>query len=113
MSERRAGLRWLLAAPLGLYLAVFLLYPSAYAVKLAFTDSASGDFPSLTAFRSLWRDRLFWQAAAGNLIVPALSVALELLAGLGLALLLAARMPARGILSCCRCGGFWLCRPSK
>jgi len=93
-----AARSWLLGAPLALYLVVFLAYPSAYALKLALTDGASGRFPSLEPVRALLGDRLFWQALAGNLVVPALSVALELVAGLALALLLAARMPARRLL---------------
>jgi ABC-type sugar transport system permease subunit len=88
----------LLLAPLILYLALFLAYPSAYAVKLAFTDTASGTFPSLESFRLLWRDGLFWRALAGNAILPVATVALELAAGLALALLLAARLPARRLL---------------
>ncbi len=90
--------RLFLAAPLVLYLAAFLVYPSLYAVKLAFTDGTTGEFPSFTSFRVLARDELFWRAALGNLVVPLASVALELVAGLGLALLLAARMPARRLL---------------
>lgn len=94
MRRRRA----LLAAPLALYLAAFLLYPSLYAVKLSLTDATSGAFPSLESFRILWRDGLFWQAVGGNVVVPLASVVLELVAGLGLALLLAERMPGRRLL---------------
>lgn len=90
--------RLVLAAPLVLYLAAFLVYPSLYAVKLSLTDGTTGEFPSLASFRVLARDDLFWRAALGNLVVPLASVALELVAGLGLALLLSARMPARRLL---------------
>ena len=45
--------RWLLAAPLVSFLAIFLAYPTAYAVKLAFTDTVAGRFPSLASFRAL------------------------------------------------------------
>jgi ABC-type sugar transport system permease subunit len=65
------------------------------AVKLAFTDTVGGVFPSLESFRTLARDELFWRALAGNVVVPAATVVLEIGAGLGLALLLASRMPAR------------------
>jgi len=90
--------RLVLAAPLVLYLAAFLVYPTIFALRLAFTDATTGAFPSLASFRVLWRDALFWRAVAGNLVVPVASVALELIAGLGLALLLSARMPARRLL---------------
>jgi len=97
-AARRAARGWLLAAPFALYVAAFLAYPTLYAAKLALTDPASGVFPSLESFRVLADDRLFWQAAAGNLVLPVLSVALELAAGLALALLLAARIPGRRLL---------------
>lgn len=88
----------LAAVPLVLYLAVFLAYPIADAVRLAFTDSVSGAFPSLESFRTLAADGLFWDALVLNLCLPAAAVALELVAGLGLALLLAERLPARRLL---------------
>lgn len=87
-----------IAAPLFLYLALFLVYPTLYAMKLAFTDSLSGDFPSLANFHTLWRDPLFWRAVAGNVVLPIASVAVELIVGLGLAVFLAARFPGRRLL---------------
>lgn len=94
--ERRRFLpTTLLAAPLVLFLAFMLGYPMLSAVRLALTDPLSGAVPSVENFRALWRDRLFWQATAGNIVIPLVSLALELVAGVGLALLLAARMPAR------------------
>jgi ABC-type sugar transport system permease subunit len=88
----------ILGLPLVGYLALFLVYPTLYAVKLAFTDTIAGSFPSLQNFRTLASDELFWQALAGNLVLPVLTVALELASGLALALLLAARLPARRLL---------------
>jgi ABC-type sugar transport system permease subunit len=90
--------RWLLAAPLVTYLVVFLAYPTAVALKLAFTDTVAGRFPSLASYRLLADDALFWRAVVGNLVLPALTVALELASGLALALLLAARLPGRRFL---------------
>jgi len=85
----------LAAAPLVLYLAAFLAYPALVAVRLAFTDATGGAFPSLASFRVLVSDELFWRAVAGNLVVPAATVALEVVAGLALALALAWRFPGR------------------
>src|SRR5262245_8725289 len=90
--------RWLLAVPLVAYLALLLVYPTAYAVRLAFTDTTDGAFPTLENFRLLRADALFWRALAGNLLLPAAIVAVELVSGLALALLLAARLPARRLL---------------
>jgi multiple sugar transport system permease protein len=89
---------WVLVGPLLVYLVLFLAYPTAWALRLALTDSSTGGFPSLASFRLLADDRLFWRALANNLGLPVLTVVLELLSGLGLALLLARRLPARRLL---------------
>src|SRR5690606_31219717 len=93
----RARSPWL-AAPLVLYLALFLLFPSLHALVLAFRDPASGALPSVASFRTVARDALFWRALAGNVLVPAVTVAIEIASGLALALLLAERLPARRLL---------------
>lgn len=85
----------LLAAPLLLYFLLLLVYPSLYALRMAFTDPLTGGFPSLTHFRPLGEDRLFWRAVANNAILPIVSVALELALGLALAVVFAARFPGR------------------
>jgi ABC-type sugar transport system permease subunit len=87
-----------LAAPLIAWLAVFLVYPTLWAVRLALTDTVTGQFPSLHGFRTLAADPLFRRALWGNLAIPAVTVALELASGLALALLLTARLPARRLL---------------
>jgi ABC-type sugar transport system permease subunit len=95
LTRPKAGFEVMLAAPLLLYLALFVAYPTAYALKLAITDTLTQTFPSLSNFRLLWDDRLFWRAVLGNLALPLLSVAVELALGLALALLLASRFPGR------------------
>ena len=87
-----------LAAPVVVYFAVFLVYPTLYALQLAFTDSLTQAFPSTENFRTLWRDQLFWRAVLGNLIIPLLSVAVELVIGLALAIFLSVRFPGRRLL---------------
>lgn len=94
----RTARRWLPAAPLLLYLAVFFAYPSASVVVLALTDSLGAGFPSFESFRALADDALFWRALCLNVVLPILSVVLELAAGLALALLLAARFPGRQLI---------------
>jgi ABC-type sugar transport system permease subunit len=89
---------WLLAAPLVVYLAAFLAYPTAYALRLALTEPVTGAFPSLENLRDLARDDLFRRSLVNNLVLPAVTVTLELAAGLALALLLAVRLPARRLL---------------
>ena len=95
MGRTTVARQWAPAAPLLLYLVLFLGYPTAYALKLAFTDSLTQGFPSLTNFRLLWGDQLFWRALLGNLALPIATVAVELILGLALAVLLTTRFPGR------------------
>jgi len=88
---------WLLA-PMVAVLALTLVYPMLYAVRLAFTDPLTGDFPSLANYAQLARDELFWRALRNNALLPAASVAVELVLGLALALFLSQRFPGRGAL---------------
>jgi ABC-type sugar transport system permease subunit len=91
----RRAQAWWLVAPLLAALLVFLAYPMGYALVLAFTDPLSGAFPRLTNFTQLGADPLFWRAARNNLLLPFASVAVELTAGLALALFLTLRFPGR------------------
>lgn len=88
----------LLLAPLLLYLALFLAFPALYALKLAFTSSLTGTFPSLVNFRVLMREPLFWRAVINNVLLPICSVAVELVIGLSLALFLTAQFRGRRVL---------------
>lgn len=92
---RRRGVRGLPALPLVLFLVVTLAWPLLRAIALALTDGATGAFPSVENLRVLGSDPLFRRALLGNLAVPVASVALELVAGVALALLLARRLPGR------------------
>src|SRR5213080_4586573 len=76
---------WLPAAPLLLYLAAFLVQPTLYAVKLSFTDTLTGAFPSVANFRLLVADGLFWRAVVGNVVLPIAIVAVEVAGGLAAA----------------------------
>ncbi len=89
---------WLLSAPFLLFLALFFAYPVGYAIYLAFVDPITGSWPSLGAFAGVAADSLFWRAALNNVLLPLLGVALELVAGLGLALFLNLRFRGRGAL---------------
>jgi ABC-type sugar transport system permease subunit len=88
----------LLAVPLLLFLALVLVYPMAYAVRLALTEPLTGVFPSLENVRLLAADGLFWRAVSSNVALAVASVMVELATGLGLALLLATRLPGRRML---------------
>src|SRR5690348_6178897 len=74
------------AGPILFVLAV-LLAPAVQGILLSFDRGG----PSLANYAVVLRDRLFWRALAGNLIVPAGSLAVEFAIGLALALTLSAR----------------------
>jgi multiple sugar transport system permease protein len=97
-SSRPGRRAWLLAAPVVLYLAFFLVYPAAQAIQLALTDTISGRFPSLANLDTIAHDALFHRALIDNLVLPIATVALEIVSGLALALLFAAHFPGRRVL---------------
>jgi ABC-type sugar transport system permease subunit len=89
---------WLLVAPMLGVLALFLAYPMVYAVRLALTDPLSGRFPSLVNYAQIAGDELFWRAVRNNALLPLASIAVELVAGLALALFLSLRFRGRSAL---------------
>ncbi|MDX2169081.1 MAG: sugar ABC transporter permease [Deltaproteobacteria bacterium] len=94
---RRAAC-WALLAPLIAVQGLLLVYPVAYAVRLAFTDPLTGAAPTLRNYAQIASDPLFWRAARNNALLPLASVAVELLVGLTLALWLSRRFRGRGAL---------------
>lgn len=95
MSRTRA---WLYATPLLAALLLLLVYPMGYAIVLALTDPLSGRVPSDANLLEIGRDPLFWRAAVNNGVLPLVSVAVELIVGLALALFLSLRFPGRAAL---------------
>lgn len=80
--------------PLIVYLSLFLLYPSLYALRMALTTK-TGEF-TLSNFGFILRDPVFWIALRNNVIVPVGSVIFELIVGLGIALLVSREFFLRG-----------------
>ncbi|MGH7950097.1 MAG: carbohydrate ABC transporter permease [Candidatus Binataceae bacterium] len=68
-------------------LALILVAPALQGAVLSF-DSCG---PSLQNYSKIFSDPMFWTALANNLTIPVASLALELVAGLALAMLLTAR----------------------
>lgn len=88
-----------LVIPAILFLLAFLFYPTLYAIKLAASPTrAEASFPTLSNFKALVGGPFFWPAVRNNLILPLFSVAIELLAGLGLALFLTSKFKGRTVL---------------
>lgn len=85
----------LLLVPLLLYLLGFTLIPIGQATVLAFTDYLSGNFPSLASFNYIFGHFQFREAVFNTLFITVAGLSLELLLGLGLALLLLERFRGR------------------
>lgn len=107
--KRRCGeelLAYSFLWPTLLVLGALLLYPLADVVRLSFYDSNlhTATWVGLGNYVALYHDPLFWTAFLQTVIFTALSVALHLVIGLGLALLLNMRLEpafrslARGLL---------------
>jgi len=96
---RDIRLAYLLLAPALLLLLTALAYPVGWEIWTSFTDlSPLNDHPTgfvgLDNYRRLSGDPAFWRAAANTVAYAALTIAVKLALGLGLALLLA--RPFRG-----------------
>jgi multiple sugar transport system permease protein len=82
--------RWILAAPLLLCLAVFMLYPTGYSLYMSFTDYIMRDEPNfigLENYRYALNDPVFWAAFGRTLSVLVACLVIELTLGLAIALL--------------------------
>ena len=96
---RDIRLAYLLLAPALLLLLTALAYPIGWEVWTSFTNlSPLNDRPTafvgLDNYRHLAADPAFWRAAANTVAYAAVTIAVKLVLGLGLALLLA--RPFRG-----------------
>ena len=85
----------ILLVPLLIYLLGFTLVPIAHATFLAFTDYLNGNFPSLASFNYIFKHFQFKEAVFNTLFITIVGLSLELLLGLGLALLLLERFRGR------------------
>jgi multiple sugar transport system permease protein len=79
-----------LLAPCILYLVFFAIYPLFYSLRLSFTDltEASGTekWVGLQNYRDLLADPLFWNAAGNSAFFVTVSVAIQVVLGVALAL---------------------------
>jgi len=106
-SGRGRGQSWLPAAALpflapahGLVLGVIAL-PALYVVWLSVTSSTFGKAPTfvgLANYIQALSDPYFWRALANTIVVVLVVVHVELVLGLGMALLFASGLPARPLL---------------
>lgn len=85
----------LLLLPLLFFLASFTLFPIFHATVLAFTNYISGNFPSLESFKYILNHFQFKAAVFNTLFIIIVGLSLELIFGLGLALLLLEKFRGR------------------
>lgn len=100
-SHRRAG--WLFLAPTLAALVLVALWPLLRTLFFSITDATLDDptnygFVWLDNFIDVARDPQWWRAVENTLVFTIVSVALETLLGLAIALLLNEAIPGRGVL---------------
>ncbi|HWA49291.1 MAG TPA: sugar ABC transporter permease, partial [Dongiaceae bacterium] len=103
LAQRRARTAWLFVAPMLAAVALVAAWPLARTIAFSFTDAYLDDLRNWQAigfanYLALFQDPNWWQAVATTLLFTIVSVGLEALLGLAIALALNAHMPARGVL---------------
>ena len=93
---KRRRLEILLVTPLVLYIFGFTLTPVIGSIVLSFQARGGGDFPTLSSYIRVVASYQFLDAFFNTLAFTILSVSLELVLGLGIALMMAQRFFGRG-----------------
>jgi multiple sugar transport system permease protein len=106
MRRRHGGVamrtaHWAFVAPVHVLLLAVIVLPAMYVVWLSLTTSSFGRAPvfvGLANYAHVLGDRYFWRALGNTVLLVLIVVHVELLAGLGMALLFASGLPARRLL---------------
>lgn len=101
VTARRLAPAYGLIAPVQLLVVAIIFVPALYVFWLSLNESTFGQAPSFVGFanyRTILSDPYFWRALLNTVIVVAIVVHVELLFGLGMALLFASGVPARPLL---------------
>ena len=98
-AERRLG--WLLCAPAVIVMLAVTAYPIGYAVWLSLQRydlrfPAARQFVGLANYATVLSDRLWWTAFGVTLFITVVSVAVELVLGMGLAIIMRWALVGRG-----------------
>jgi multiple sugar transport system permease protein len=98
-AERRLG--WLLCAPAVIVMLAVTAYPIGYAVWLSLQRydlrfPAARRFVGLANYATVLTDHLWWTAFGVTLFITAVSVAVELVLGMGLAMIMRWALVGRG-----------------
>jgi trehalose transport system permease protein len=95
---RRQKLELIFMIPLMAYVLGFTLGPVAYTIFISFKDKFSFKFPVLANYQYILTHFQFREAFANTLLITLISLSLELVLGLFLAVILSKRFIAKGVL---------------
>jgi trehalose/maltose transport system permease protein len=103
LTRLRTRSAWMFLAPMLVVLALVAAWPLARTIWFSFTDAnlsdmGAAEFVGLANFQYLLTDPDWWRAVWNTVFFTLVSVSLETLLGLGIALALNAHMPGRGLL---------------
>ncbi len=103
LTRQRRRAAYLFIAPMLIVLALVAGYPLLRTMFFALTDARLSNlstyhFVGLANFTELVRDPVWWQAVWNTVVFSVVSVALETVLGVAIALTLNAHMPGRGLL---------------
>ncbi len=100
-AERRLG--WMLTAPAALMMLLVTAYPIGYAIVLSFQHfdlrfPDEREFVGLSNYVDVLTSSLWWQDVANTLGVTVISVSIEFVLGIGIALLMHRALFGRGLI---------------
>jgi trehalose/maltose transport system permease protein len=103
LEQQRTRVAWLFVAPMLVAVALVAAWPLGRTIAFSFTDAYLSDldnrqFVGFANYVALFEDPLWWHAVITTLAFAVVSVGLETLLGLAIALTLNAHMPGRGLL---------------
>jgi trehalose/maltose transport system permease protein len=103
LEQQRARTAWLFVAPMLAAVALVAAWPLARTIAFSFTDAYLSDIETwevigFANYIALFQDPLWWRAVGTTSLFTIVSVGLETLFGLAIALTLNAHMPGRGLL---------------
>ena len=97
---KEAFVGWGFLAPNLVLMATFLFLPILWALQLSFQETKGFGTPQWVGWDNYVRlitDPVFWQSMGNTMVFTLLTVPIDLIAGLGLAVLLNSVLPARGV----------------
>ncbi len=103
LASARARTAWLFLAPSILVLIAVALWPLGRTIFFSFTDALLTEpeiysFLGFDNYRSLSEDPLWWKSVSNTLVFTAISVSIETMLGLAIALLLNSNIKGRGVM---------------